>query len=135
MYSFERGGRADGVNKANGYHTEVTFLRFLKVLYFLLNFLPILAKLSRVFQEEKYLIFEISEHVDIAFVLVQLEQLKRPTSGQNYLALQRLSTSINNSIHSCMIHRYEYAGNLFFFKYLYISFSFTTESLNTEKTN
>lgn len=45
------------------------------MLYFLLDFLPILAKLSRVFQEEKYLIFEISEHVDI--VLAQLEQLKR----------------------------------------------------------
>uniref|UniRef100_A0A8W8KDE4 Uncharacterized protein n=1 Tax=Magallana gigas TaxID=29159 RepID=A0A8W8KDE4_MAGGI len=74
-HSFERGGRADDANKAKGYHTEVTSLRFLKVLYFLLDFLPMLAKLSRVFQEEKYLIFEISEHVDI--VLAQLEQLKR----------------------------------------------------------
>lgn len=34
-HSFERGGRADDANKAKGYHTEVTSLRFLKVLYFL----------------------------------------------------------------------------------------------------
>lgn len=74
-HSFERGGRADDANKAKGYHTEVTSLPFLKVFYFLFDFLPTLAKLSRFFQEEKYLIFEISEHFDI--VLAQLEQLKK----------------------------------------------------------
>jgi hypothetical protein len=69
-----RGRRADDANKAKGYHTEITSLRFIKLLYFLLDFLPLVAKLSRVFQEERYLIFEICEHIDV--VLAQLEQMK-----------------------------------------------------------
>lgn len=48
-YFFEWGGRVDDVNKVKGYYIEVIFLCFLKVLYFLLDFLFILVKLLRVF--------------------------------------------------------------------------------------
>lgn len=68
------GTRAEDANRAKAYHKHLTSVSFIKMLYFLLNFLPVLARLSKVFQREEILIFEIPDVVESA--VVELSALK-----------------------------------------------------------
>ena len=53
------GTRAEDSNRAKGYHKEIASVSFIKMLYFFLDFLPVIARLSKIFQKEEFLIFEI----------------------------------------------------------------------------
>lgn len=68
------GTRAKDSNRAKGYHKEITSVSFIKMLYFLLDFLPVIARLSKIFQKEEFLIFEIQDVVERA--VIELSALK-----------------------------------------------------------
>ena len=68
------GTRAEDSNLAKGYHKEITSVSFIKMLYFLLDFLPVIARLSKIFQKEEFLIFEIQDVVERA--VIELSALK-----------------------------------------------------------
>ena len=68
------GTRAEDSNRAKGYHKEITTVTFIKMLYFLLDFLPAIARLSKIFQKEEFLIFEIQDVVERA--VIELSALK-----------------------------------------------------------
>ncbi|KAJ8318674.1 hypothetical protein KUTeg_003765 [Tegillarca granosa] len=68
------GNRADDANKAKGYLKDLRSLKFLKHLYFLLDYLPVLTNLSKQFQLEDLLIIEIPDLVEAA--VLKLNALK-----------------------------------------------------------
>ncbi|XP_070560279.1 zinc finger protein 862-like [Ptychodera flava] len=55
---------ADAGSKAKGYHKAITAIKFVRLLHFMLDYLPLLAQLSRAFQEEKLLIMEIPDALE-----------------------------------------------------------------------
>ena len=55
------GTRTEDSSHAKGYHKEVTTVTYFKVLYFLLDFLPAISRISKNFQKEKIFIFETLE--------------------------------------------------------------------------
>lgn len=75
-----QGTRADDANRALGYHKKITSLNFVKVLNFMLDFLKIVSDLSKVFQSETVLVFEVPVFIDQTLML--LEALKT-TPGEN----------------------------------------------------
>ena len=68
------GTRAEDSNQAKGYHKDLTCVSFIKMLYFLFDFLPVLSRLSKVFQREEFLIFKIPDVIERA--TVELSSLK-----------------------------------------------------------
>ncbi|XP_076099754.1 zinc finger protein 862-like [Mytilus galloprovincialis] len=76
-HDFVAGSRADDANRARGYHTVITSVKFLKFLHFLMDYLPIVAKLSRNFQLDDYLVIELNDHIEAA--VIHLTQLKNGT--------------------------------------------------------
>ncbi|XP_070535062.1 zinc finger protein 862-like [Ptychodera flava] len=54
--------------RAHGYYKEITSVMFLKHLYFMLDYLPLLATLSRAFQQENLLIMELPDHIECTTV-------------------------------------------------------------------
>ena len=73
-HDFIAGSRADAANKDKGYHTVITSVQFLKFIHFLMDYLPIVPKLSPTFQLNDYLIIEMNDHIEAA--VIHLSQFK-----------------------------------------------------------
>ncbi|CAC5389553.1 unnamed protein product [Mytilus coruscus] len=63
-HNYEAGNRADDANKSKGYRNDLISLKFVKVLHFLLDDLPMLTKLSRCFQKNEILIFQANDLIE-----------------------------------------------------------------------
>ncbi|XP_077862484.1 zinc finger protein 862-like, partial [Saccoglossus kowalevskii] len=63
-HNYTAGNRADDANRAMGYLKAIRSSSFLKMLYFLLDFLPIIANLSRVFQQDTLLVIELPDEIE-----------------------------------------------------------------------
>ncbi|XP_062616845.1 zinc finger protein 862-like [Saccostrea cucullata] len=70
----------EGASKALGYVKKITTVKFVKVLHFMLDFLPVVANLSKSFQSETVLLCEVTILVDGA--ILALEGLKT-SNGAN----------------------------------------------------
>ncbi|XP_070550348.1 zinc finger protein 862-like [Ptychodera flava] len=63
-------------DKARGYYKEVTTVNFIKHIYFMLDYLSVLATLSRAFQQEGLLVMELHVPDHIECTLIALTALK-----------------------------------------------------------
>lgn len=79
------GIRADDSNKVNGILTQMTSVPFLRMLHFLLDYLPIVSELSRAFQTEDVLVIQMPPLIETT--LVKLAVLKAQP-GKNMKAFQ-----------------------------------------------
>ncbi|XP_006823169.1 zinc finger protein 862-like [Saccoglossus kowalevskii] len=66
--STDKNSSTDNSSRAKGYHRTITAIKFVRLLHFLLDYLPILANLSKVFQEEKLLIMEIPDRLEETYL-------------------------------------------------------------------
>lgn len=64
----------DSSSKALGYVEKIKTVKLVKVLHFMLDFLPIVAEMSKAFQSESVLLFEVP--ILIQGVILALESLK-----------------------------------------------------------
>lgn len=85
------GTRADDANRGKGYLKDLKSIKFLKHLYFLLDYLPILTEVSKCFQLEDLLLIEISDLVEAA--VMKLNALKqKPGKFMTMFSTRKMKT-------------------------------------------
>ncbi|XP_070550824.1 zinc finger protein 862-like [Ptychodera flava] len=80
------GNRADDANRGKGFLKGITSIRFLKMMFFLLDYLPIVSDLSRAFQLEDLLITELPDKLEQT--VVRLNALKSVAGNNMQFFLQ-----------------------------------------------